>query len=300
MRIIIAGGSGFLGRALIHDLQGAGHEVTVLTRYPGRARLPTGCQALAWDGRTTAGWGEAMSRAEAVINLTGESLSNWPWTKAQKERFRESRVQAGQALTEAIGAASPRPKVFIQFSGINHYGLQGEPADENTPPGDDFLSQLTVVWEGASQEVEALGVRRCVLRTAVVLGRDGGLLGLMALPVRLFIGGRLGNGRQAVPWVHVQDVAGAVRFLLENEATRGVYNLIAPQSTSNSEFYRGLAKALKRPYWFPTPAFLLRLALGEMAVLIVDGRPARPDRLLKAGYAFRFPRLEEALRGLFS
>jgi uncharacterized protein (TIGR01777 family) len=253
---------------------------------------------LRWDGRSADGWGGAMCQVEAVVNLTGESLSKWPWTAEQKERFRSSRVLAGQALTEAIRLADPRPRVLIQSSGINHYGLSGDLADEATPPGEDFLARLTVDWEASTREVEALGVHRCVLRTAVVLGKKGGLFGLMALPVRLFAGGRLGTGRQAVPWVHVQDASGVIRFLLTHEVARGAYNLIAPENVSNAVFYRQLAAALRRPYWFPTPAFLLRIVLGEMSVLILDGRPVRPARLLEAGYGFRFPTLESALRDL--
>jgi len=300
VNILLSGGTGLNRTHLTRSLLADGHRVWILTRDPGQACLPDGAQAVAWDGRSASGWGDLAGRVEAVVNLAGESLSKWPWTEKQKGRFLSSRVNAGRALSEAISAVSPRPKVLVQASGINHYGASGDLADETTPPGDDFLARLTVEWEASTRPVEELGLRRVVVRLGLVLARDGGLLGRMALPVRLFAGGRLGSGRQAVPWVHVDDVVAAIRFLLENESARGAYNLVAPQQTTNADFYRALAKSLRRPYWFSTPAFLLRLALGEMSVLVVDGRPARPERLRQAGFAFSFPGLEEALETVFS
>lgn len=296
MNILLSGGTGMIGSHLTRSLLADGHRVWVLSRDPARARLPEGAAAVAWDGRTPAGWGELAAQADAVINLAGEPLARWPWTKARKQRFWDSRVNAGRALSEAIEAAARRPRVLIQASGINHYGLSGDVAEEATLPGEDFLACLTVAWEDSTRPVEALGVRRAVIRLGVVLARGDGLLPLMALPVRLFLGGRLGSGRQAVPWVHVQDVVAAIRFLLDNEAARGPFNLVAPRPVTNAEFYRTLCRVLKRPFWFPTPAFLLRLALGEMSVLVVDGRPARPKRLQEAGFEFTLGELEEALR----
>lgn len=298
MKVLITGGTGFLGVALTNSLLKDGHQVWLLSRNPRGARIPAGAQAAAWDGRTAAGWGGLVNEMDAIVNLAGKSLASWPWTRAVKQEFWESRTNAGQAVVEAVSQAARRPKVLIQSSGINHYGLDGPMADEATPPADDFLARLTVAWEDATQPVEALGVRRVVIRTAVVLGRDGGLLGLMALPVKLFVGGPIGGGKQAVPWIHVADEVGAIRFLMENEAARGPFNLIAPEATSNADFYRKLAKALHRPYWFPTPAFLLRLVLGEMSSLVVDGRFSQPKRLSELGYRFQFAGLEAALADL--
>lgn len=299
MRILLTGGTGLIGTALTNSLLADGHQVWSLTRRDlTTAPVKNGLTLVRWDGRTTSGWGELVSQMNAVINLAGESLSKWPWTKTQKQRFWDSRVNAGHALTEAIRLASPRPKTLIQISGINHYGTTGNTADESTPPGDDLLARLTVDWEGATKDVETLGVRRVVLRLAVVLSERGGLFGLMALPVRLFVGGRLGSGKQSVPWVHLDDVVGAIRFALENEKISGPYNLIAPEPVSNAVFYKVLAKALRHPYWFPTPAFLLRLVLGEMSVLVVEGRYAQPKRLLEAGYRFRVTNIAEAIQRL--
>lgn len=295
MKVLLAGGSGFLGSALKKSLERGGHEATLLTR-----RVPKTSDQVQWDGITTLGWGRIVNEVDAVVNLTGFGLEHWPWTSRQKKRFTDSRVLPGLALVSAIKSASRRPGIFLQISGINHYGLRGEGiADESTPAADDFLAQLTVQWEAATQPVEGLGIRRVVARTAPVLSARGGLFPLMALPARLFAGGKLGDGRQAMPWIHLQDEIGALRFLLENENARGAFNLIAPQPTSNADFMKTVATALRRPYWFHAPAFLLRLVLGEMSVLLTDGRYSQPKRLLEHGYNFQFPKLENALMDLF-
>ncbi|MBN1453055.1 MAG: TIGR01777 family oxidoreductase [Anaerolineales bacterium] len=298
MKVLLAGGTGFMGSHLIKSLIADNHQVWVLSRNP-KNTIP-GVQVVAWDGRTTSGWGHLVNEMDAVVNLCGLSTSNWPWTERKKEQFRASRVQPGLALASAIREASRRPGVFIQISGINHYGLRGEGiADEFTPPADDYLAQLTVAWEDATKSVEEVGVRRVVCRTAVVLARDAILLWLMALPVRLFVGGRFGSGKQAMPWIHIDDQIGGIRFLMENPDARGPYNLIAPQMTSNAEFMRTLAQVLQRPYWFPYPEFLMRLVLGEMSVLITEGRFSKPERLFEMGYNMHFSNLEEALRDIF-
>ena len=296
MKILIAGGDGFIGRALEALLRQEKHEVYILTR-----RTPRNDRQIQWDGRTAKGWSHSMNEMDAVVNLTGYGLEHWPWTKRQKEKFESSRLEPGRALVSAIEMASRRPKVFLQVSGINHYGLRGEYiADESTPAADDYLAQLTVRWEAATQTVEEMGVRRIVARTAVVLAKKGGLFPLMALPVRLFFGGKLGNGTQAMPWIHQADLVRAMSFLLQSETSRGPYNLIAPSPTSNAEFMREVARALHRPYWFHVPKFLLKLPLGEMSVLITEGRYSRPRRLLEEGFTFKFPTIEKALDDLYS
>jgi len=284
-----------MGSAFEETLRASGHEVWILTR--GKPLRPNEIQ---WDGRTSDGWGARIREMDAIVNTTGYGLEHWPWTKVQKRRFLESRVIPAGALVSAIEGSAKRPSVFVQISGINHYGLHGEGmADEATPPGEDYLAQLTVQWEAATWPVEELGVRRVVVRSAVVLDAHRGLFPLMALPVRLFVGVPLGDGKQAVPWIHVADQARALCYLLENENARGVFNLIAPEVTSNAEFMRAVAKALRRPYWLPTPAFVLRLALGEMSALVVDGRYSVPKRLVDIGFRFQFPTINTALADLF-
>jgi hypothetical protein len=298
MKVLIAGGSGFMGRHLIESLTADSHQVWALSRNPNQ--IIKGAHVIAWDGQTESGWGQLIEEMDAVVNLSGLSLHSWPWTKRKKQRFYDSRVNPGRALASAIKNASHRPDVFIQISGINHYGLRGEEvATESTPPADDYLAQLTVAWEDATKSVEEVGVRHVVCRTAVVLARDAILMWLMALPVRLFVGGPLGSGKQALPWIHIDDQIGAIRYLMENPEAKGPFNLIAPQMTSNAEFMRTLAKVLQRPYWFPVPAFLMRLALGEMSVLVTEGRFSKSERLFEIGYNMHFTDLEKALKDIF-
>lgn len=299
MNVLITGGTGLIGRALAQSLLADGHKIWILTRAPERARLRLGCTAVGWDGRTAQGWGELVNEMDAIVNLAGINMAAWPWTKARKQSFWNSRVWAGQAVADAIRLAKKKPAVLVQSSGIGHYGLRGEPAVESTPPGDDFSARLTVAWEFSSQPVEDFGVRRVVIRSAVVLSRENIIMKLMEFPARLFFGGRLGSGQQTFPWIHIADEIGAIRFLLDDERARGPFNLIAPESISNAEFLRALARRLKRPYWFHVPAFLMRLALGEMSVMVLDGRPAQPKRLLEAGYQFKYPALEGALMELY-
>jgi len=296
LKVLIAGGSGFLGSALKTSLIQDAHEVFILTR--GSSKRPN---EIHWDGKTTTGWGNIVNDMDAVVNITGFGLDHWPWTKRQKQKFVDSRVIPGLALASAIQNASRRPRVFLQTSGVNRYGLRGmEIADESTPPADDFLAQLTVKWEDATRPVEELGVRRVIARNAVVLAKRGGLFPLMALPARLFFGGKFADGKQAVPWIHIADQTNAMRFLLENETALGPFNLISPEPSSNAIFMREVAKALQRPYWFHVPGFLLKLMLGEMSILLTTGCYAQPKRLIELGFQFRFGKLENAMEDLLT
>jgi uncharacterized protein len=294
MKVLIAGGSGFLGTSLRNSLTKDGHDVFVLTRRA--SHTPDQIQ---WDGKTTNGWGHVINNMDAVVNLTGYGLEHWPWTKRQKQKFVDSRVIPGRALVSAIKDATRRPRVFLQTSGVNRYGLRGDGvADESTPPAEDFLAQLAVKWEEATKPIEELAVRRVIARNAVVLARSDGLFPLMTLAPRLFFGGTFGDGRQAMPWIHIADQTNAMRFLLENENANGPHNLISPQPTSNAEFMRAVARALHRPYWFHVPKFLLRLALGEMSVLLTEGRYSQPKRLIELGFRFQFETLDDAMEDL--
>lgn len=294
MKVLIAGGSGFLGKALTSALKNDGHEVIILTR-----RAPQHSSQVEWDGKSTSGWGHVVNEVDTVIHLAGFGLQHWPWTRKQKQKFIDSRVIPGLVLVSAIQNASRRPRVFLQSSGINRYGVHGEGiADESTPAAGDFLAQITVPWEAATEPLEALGVRRIIARNAVVLAKNGGMFPLMALPTRLFFGGRFGSGKQAVPWIHSTDQVNAVRFLLAHENAQGPYNLISPTPTSNADFMRAIAKALHRPYWFHVPAFLLKLVLGEMSILLTGGCYAQPKRLIELGFQFQFGELENAMEDL--
>jgi uncharacterized protein len=296
MRVLIAGGRGFLGTALKRTLISRGHTVKVLTRSKGHDE-----DSVMWDGKQAGTWTEVLQQTDAVVNACGYGLEHWPWTASRRRQFLDSRVVPGLVLARAIHDAQPRPRVLIQFSGINRYGLSGESiADEATPAAADFLAQLTIPWENSTSSVEDLGVRRIIARNAIVLDRQSGLFPLMSLPARLFVGGRLGGGGQIVPWIHVADHVRVLVFLLESEGAAGAYNLVAPRPSSNMEFMRAVCAALSRPYWLHIPSVLMRLSLGDMADLVLQGRASAPRRLLEAGFDFTFSEIDSAARDLLT
>jgi len=304
MRVVITGGSGLIGGALARELGAAGHDVVILTRDVGKTRaggLPAGVRVVQWDGKTAAGWGSLLDADTAIVHLAGESIAAGRWTAERKRRIRDSRVVSGQAVLEAIRAAAVKPRALLQGSAVGYYGPRGdESLGEDAAPGGDFLAEVCKAWEASTAEAEALGVRRVVLRTGVVLARHGGALPKIALPFKMLAGGRLGDGRQWLSWIHLADEVGAIRFLLEREDARGPFNLAAPSPVTNRDLTRVLAKVLHRPGFLPAPAFALRLALGEMADMLLTGQRAVPSRLLALGFAFRHPEIEPALRSLFA
>lgn len=301
MKIIVAGGSGLIGQALITSLLVHGHQVWVLTRSPERARLPAGAQAAGWDGKTPQGWGHLVDSADAIINLAGENIGERPWTNARKASIRDSRVAVGRAITEAVRASARRPQVLIQSSGVGYYGPRGdEPLTEQAGGGGDFLASVTVDWEASTQPVEELGVRRVITRTGIVLTPEGGALARFLWPWRMYAGGPMGSGKQWYSWIHIHDQVEAIRFLLENPASSGVYNLTAPEPVTNAAFGKTLAEVLRRPFWLPVPAFGLKLLLGEMSTMVLDGQRALPERLLAEGFVFRFTDLKAALEDLLT
>ncbi len=301
MKILIPGGSGFLGQALTQSLLADNHQVWVLTRAPAKTPTPANLTYLPWDGRTTNGWLDTFAEMDAVVNLAGDNVGDQLWTPAKKKRMRQSRVDSSLAIVTAFQRASRRPAVLLQASGVGYYGPRGaEPLSENTPPGTDFFSTLAQDWEAATRMVDSLGVRRVILRTALVLEKNAGILPRMALPVQLFAGGPLGSGTQGVSWIHLQDHVRAMRFLLENSKAIGAFNLSAPNPLSNADFMRALAQALSRPYWLPAPAFALRLLLGEMSTLLLDGQFAIPQRLVNLGFVFQYETASQAFSDLYA
>jgi uncharacterized protein len=299
MNIIIAGGSGLIGQAFIKNLLAHGHQVVVLTRSPERARLPQGAEAVGWDAKTPQGWGQRVETADAIVNLAGENIGERPWTRARKASIRTSRVLAGQAISEAVYVSKRCPQVLLQASGAGYYGTHSDDVlNEQSAPGSDWMASVAQDWEGATQPVEELGVRRVITRSGIVLTPDGGALTRFLLAWSAFLGGPLGSGRQWYSWIHIRDQVEAMTFLLENEAASGVYNLTTPQPVTNAEFGRTLAEVMRRPYWLPVPAFGLRLLLGEMSTLVLDGQRVLPERLQALGYPFVFPSLRLALADL--
>lgn len=310
MRVVITGGSGLIGSALARHLGSAGYDAVVLTRSIGRVGpLPPGVRAQEWDGLTSKGWVSLLDEETSIVHLAGESIADGRWTEDRKRRIRESRVASGKAVLEAIQEAvreAPRkPRALLQGSAVGYYGPRGdEEILEGQPPGRGFLSDVSVDWEASTAEVETLGVRRAILRTGVVLAREGGALPKMALPFRLMAGAPLGSGRQWLPWIHMADEVGAIRFLIEREEAQGPFNLAAPKPVTNRELGDVLARVLRRPsplqalgLGVPEPVF--RIMLGEMADAVLDSQRVLPSRLLQLGYTFRFPDVESALRDLF-
>lgn len=304
MKTIITGGTGLIGSALAHSLIRDGHEVVVLTRDPAKPtpQLPGTARKIKWDGKSGTGWAEEAEGADAIINLAGETLSpeGGLWTAERKRRIRQSRVDATSAVLDAIRQTSAKPKVLIQSSAVGYYGTHNdEVITEDAPAGSDFLASVAKeAWEAASAPAEEMGVRRVLIRTGIVLSDKGGTLRFAALPTKLFIGGPLGSGKQYWPWIHIDDEVGAIRFLIETPNASGPFNLTAPNPVTNREFAATAGKVLGRPSVFPTPAFMLKLILGEMSTLVLDGQRVVPRALQQAGYEFQFPNLEAALRDL--
>jgi hypothetical protein len=305
MRIILTGGTGLIGRALAADLAGDNHEVILLSRAPERvAGLPAGVRAERWDARTAEGWGALADGADAIVNLAGESISGQGfipgrWTTERKRRIRESRLNAGRAVVQAVESSSSKPRVVIQASGAGYYGPHGdEDVTEEMPAGNEWFEKVAVEWEASTAQVETLGVRRAIIRSGVVLSIEGGALPRLLLPFRFFVGGPLGSGRQWFPWIHIADEVRAIRFLIENPTAGGPFNLTAPNLLTNAEFSQVIGRVFRRPAFVPVPAFALRLLLGEMSMVLLEGQKAISQRLQDSGFTFRFPEAEVALRDL--
>ena len=300
MKVLIAGGTGLIGKNLIRKLISGGHTVILLSRSADRLPKVLGITAVKWDGKTTSGWGEWINKVDAVVNLAGENIGSYPWTEKRKRIFRDSRIAGGKALSKAIEESRSRPSVFIQASAVGFYGPRSEEeVDESTGAGNDFSSELCIGWEDSSKQIEDFGVRRVIIRTGIVLDKKGGILQQMALPVKLFVGGRMGTGKQGIPWIHIEDEVNAIIFLIMNDSARGVFNLSAPRPVSNAAFMKRIATVLRRPYWFHIPDFAIKLILGEMSTLLLNGQFMVPRKLVKLGFNFKYATIEHALDDIF-
>lgn len=305
-RVIITGGSGQMGRALAAELAEDGYDVILLSRDPSKVSgLPEGIRAEKWDGRTANGWGGLANGSVAIVNFAGENIGIPPipwWLPGRKQRIHDSRVNAGRAVVEAVKAATEKPRVLVQASGINYYGLRGDQVvTEQETAGSDYPARVCVEWEASTDEVESMGVRRVVIRTAPNLTQKDGILSYLALPFKLFVGGPIGSGKQWFSWIHTDDQVNAVIFLIKNENVRGFYNLCAPDPKSNADFGRLIARTLKRPYWFPVPGFMMRLLFGELGdKLLLGSQRVMPQRLRETGFQFKFADAESALRDLLA
>ena len=302
MAIVIAGGTGFLGSALVRALALDGHVVAVLTRTGGQGK-PGPARLIEWKPDGSVGpWVFAIDGAEAVINLAGESIAGRRWTAAQKKRILESRVKATRSLADAIRQSAAPPPVFVSGSAVGYYGALGdEIVTEDHAPGRDFLADVCVHWEREAARAAGARTRVVSIRTGLVLERDGGALPQMLPPFWFGAGGRVGSGHQWWPWIHRQDWIDLVRFAIRTASVTGPLNVTAPAPVTNADFARALGRALHRPAFLPAPGFALRLMLGEMAdALLLSGQRAIPAKAAKLGFKFGFVDVNAALRRIFS
>lgn len=296
MHILLTGGTGLIGRRLCKHWLAQGHELTVLSRKPEEvARL---CGA---NVRGIAHFDDVGSQhVDAVVNLAGAPIADRPWTRKRKILLWDSRITLTEQLVTWLERREQKPDVLISGSAVGWYGDGGErELDENAQPvSEDFASRLCIAWEETAQRAETLGIRVVLVRTGLVLADEGGMLQRLLPPFKMGMGGPIGNGRQWMPWVHIEDQIALIDFLMNRDYARGPYNACAPAPVRNRDFAKTLASVLHRPSFMPMPAVALRLLLGELSILLLGGQRARPDRLQEAGFTFRFTDLRAALENL--
>ncbi len=307
MRILIAGGSGFLGRHLTAALLSAGHQVVLLTRQTAESRpagrITSGVVSVAWTPDGAVGsWAHACTNIDVVINLCGESIVAKRWSSSQKAKLLSSRLLPTRSLVQFIDQATPRPSVFVSASAIGYYGNRGnEVLGEDAHSGTDFLSELCRQWESEAVKARTASTRVVLVRTGIVLDPGEGALAKMLPPFKLFAGGPIGSGRQYMSWIHRSDWVLLLSWLVKTPGVEGPVNATAPHPVTNAEFARTLGHALRRPAVLPVPPFALKLALGEMAEsLLLYSQRVQPARALAGGFRFQFASLDAALADLVS
>jgi uncharacterized protein (TIGR01777 family) len=307
MKVIVTGGTGYVGRPLVAALRAGGDTVVVLTRDPSRA--PDGVEAVAANLEEAGPWQAAVAGAGAVVHLAGEPIAGARWDARQKQILRDSRVESTARIVDAIEAlpAGERPAVLVHASGTDYYpfaprgrksGFDAGDDDitEADPPGDSFLGRLCRDWEAEAARAERGGVRVVAMRCGLVLGPGGGALAKLTGPYRFFVGGRLGSGEQWVSWIHLDDAVAAYRAAITDDRYRGPYNLVAPQPLKAGQLAKAIGRAMHRPALLPVPAFAVKLAVGEAADYVLEGRKVVPEKLRALGFAFTRPTIDDALR----
>ncbi|MDR4947263.1 TIGR01777 family oxidoreductase [Neobacillus cucumis] len=299
MKILIAGGSGFIGRIVTGLLLEEGHDIVILTRKkkPSERNI----KYIQWLETDTSPENE-IKRADVVINLAGVSINAGRWTTKHQKQIYESRMIATEELIRIVAALPEKPSVFINASAIGIYppSLQGVYTEKSLEVADDFLGRTVNDWEQKAATVSTYGIRTVFMRFGVVLGNEGGALPLMVLPYKVFMGGRMGSGKQWVSWVHVKDVARALLFAITNDHLNGPVNITAPNPKRMEEFGRTIGSVLHRPHWLPVPSLMMKLVLGKKSTLVLEGQFVVPEVLKETGFEFEFPTLESALKDLLA
>lgn len=299
MRVVVAGGTGFIGRALCSSLFQHGHCITVLTRNLREARLMGGFAAVEWNGGEGGVWEDVVENADAVVNLAGAPIADARWTDSRKQLLRDSRVLATRRIVRALSRRGSRPATLINASGVGYYGPSDDRVlDEEAGAGRGFLADLCREWEAEALQAALQGTRVVILRTGMVLEKDGGALPKMTLPFRLFAGGPIWPGDQWVSWIHRRDLVRLIEWILANGQMSGPLNAVAPFPVTMTEFCRMLGRVLRRPCWFPVPESLVSVALGELGSVMTTGQRVKPAKALSAGFVFQYPQLEPALRAI--
>ncbi len=306
MNVIISGGSGLIGRNVSILLAAHGHSVKILSRYPDKIHnIQLGIRTIYWDGKSVEVLADLVENTDVVINFAGESIAgnslfDFRWTLKKKERILRSRLVVSEAIVRAFEKVTPRKRILLQASAVGYYGNDkaDKQLDEQEPPGYDFLAGVCVAWERSTVMAENMHVRRAVLRLGVVLSAEGGVLPRQILPFRFFVGGPLGDGKQWISWIHIDDVCRAVEYILDRDEMQGIYNVTAPEAVTNADFSRLVGKYLHRPSSFQTPAFILKSLFGESYSLLCKGQRVFPKRLIDENFEFNYPDISMALDNL--
>ncbi len=301
MKVAITGATGFVGSRLVERLHKQGHRILVLTRNTSSAQkvFPAGAfpnvEIVAYTPTISGSWQDALAGCDGVVNLAGEPIAEERWTPEQKQKILNSRQLGTQKIVEAIAKANPKPSVLVNASAIGYYGTSETAIfDETSSSGRDFLAQVCQAWEAEAQKVKDAGVRLVILRLGIVLG-NGGALGKMITPFKLFAGGPLGSGRQWFSWIHLDDLVNLILQALTNPDMAGVYNATAPNPVRMAGLSQTLGQVMQRPSWLPVPGFALEALLGDGAMVVLEGQQVMPKRTLEAGFEYEYPNLQPAL-----
>jgi uncharacterized protein len=301
MKVAIAGATGFVGSCLVKRLQKEGMEVVILTRSASHAQsvFPStafpNVNIVTYTPTASGSWQSTIASCDGVVNLAGEPIGEGRWTSERKQEILNSRKLGTQKIVEAIASSNPKPNVLVNASAIGYYGTSETATfDENSPPGNDFLAQVCQAWEAEAQKVTEVGVRLVILRLGIVLG-NGGALGKMITPFKLFAGGPIGNGEQWFSWIHVDDVVNLILQALTRSEMQGVYNATAPSPVRMTELSKTMGQVMNRPSWLPVPSFAIEALLGEGAIVVLEGQQVLPKRTQSVGFQYKYPSVEPAL-----